>query len=176
MIRAIQPSATVDVTTDRAAPGGRDVLFSCVDSDAVRLDLTLACAVHRTPFFDLASDTGRDWYGGRVLFSGAGERCAACMDLLDQDALREETDGQRGEREAIYGVARSALDGTGPAVVSVNGVVASLAVTEFLKWRTGLGEPVRLATYRADLGTVRISRDAPQRGCYYCASWTAAAA
>jgi molybdopterin/thiamine biosynthesis adenylyltransferase len=176
MICAIQPSARVQFAEGLAAAGGRDVLFSCVDSDRIRLELTTACARHRTPFFDLASDTGRDWYGGRVLFSGSGKRCGVCMDLFNQNALREETEGQRRERAAIYGVDVDALADSGPAVISINGLVASLAVTEFLKWRTGLDDPIALATYRADLGVVRTSRDDPQADCYYCAGWRAAAA
>lgn len=176
VIRAVQPQARARATTTGDVLSGCDVLFGCVDSDVVRLELTLACAAARVPFFDLASDTGEGWYGGRVLFSGDGERCAACMDLIDREALREETDGQRREREAIYGIRTSALADTGPSVVSINGVVASLATTEFLKWRTGLAEPATLLTYRADRGTVMASRDEPHPGCYYCGGWRSAAA
>jgi molybdopterin-synthase adenylyltransferase len=176
MIRAIQPRARVRAVQSGGVLAERDVLFSCVDDDRVRLDLTSACAAARIPFFDLASDTGEGWYGGRVLFSGSGERCPWCMDLLDRDGLREESDAQRAERDAIYGVARGALQGTGPAVVSINGVVASLAVSEFLKWRTKLAAPVGLVTYRAEHGSVRVSADRPRSDCYYCTAWQRAAA
>jgi hypothetical protein len=62
----------------------------------------------------------------------------------------------------IYGVDRDALARAGPSVVSVNGVVASLGVTEFMAHVTGLREPVRQLTYRADLGTVTKLLDPPQ--------------
>jgi len=76
---------------------------------------------------------------------------------------------QREADRRIYGVDRNTLAGTGPAVVSINGVVASLAVTEFMVLVTGLRKPVGQLTYRADLGVVRASLDLPSPGCYYCA-------
>jgi molybdopterin/thiamine biosynthesis adenylyltransferase len=152
-------------------------LMSCVDDDAARLHIIDVCTATRTQFIDLATDTGDSaqgpWFGGRVLYSGGGDRCPACMDLLDQDALRRAhmTPGQKAEEERIYGVEREALDGTGPAVVSVNGVIASLAVTEFLKAVTGIGEVAPLITYRGDRGTVHRSADPPAPNCFYCARW-----
>ncbi len=60
------------------------------------------------------------------------------------------------------------LAGTGPAVVSLNGVVASLGVTEFMVHVTGLREPASQLIYRGELGIVTKSVDQPQPGCYYC--------
>ncbi len=54
-------------------------------------------------------------------------------------------------------------------MVSINGVVASLAVTEFMAMVTGLREPVAQLTYRADIGIVRKSIDQAEAGCFYCA-------
>jgi len=92
------------------------------------------------------------------------------MDLLDQEQLREDTmtAATREAHDRIYGINRDALQGTGPSVVSMNGVVASLAVTEFMVWRTGLRQPNGLLTYRGDQGGVRISRDEPGEGYPYC--------
>ena len=52
--------------------------------------------------------------------------------------------------------------------MSVNGVVASLAVIEFMVHVTELREPMRQLTYRGDLGVVTKSLDQPEDGCYYC--------
>lgn len=84
------------------------------------------------------------------------------MDLLDQEQLRDDTmtPASRDAHDRIYGINRDALQGTGPSVVSINGVVALLAVTEFTVWRTGLRKPNGLLTYRADQAGVRSSRDA----------------
>jgi len=83
-------------------------------------------------------------------------------------ALDQMDEREREADERIYGVARGALRGPGPSVVSVNGVVASLAVTEFMVYVTGLRAPAAQLTYRADLGTVTKSLDRPTEGCYYC--------
>ena len=93
-----------------------------------------------------------------------------CPKLLDQEqmALDQMDQRERKADERIYGVARGALRGPGPSVVSVNGVVASLAVIEFMVHVTGLRAPAAQLTYHADLGTVTKSLDRPAEGCYYC--------
>jgi hypothetical protein len=77
-----------------------------------------------------------------VVFAKDGERCLSCISELDPRALArtQMTEERRSGDDEIYGVDRAALDTGGPSVVSVNGVVASLAVTEFMAWRTGLRE------------------------------------
>jgi hypothetical protein len=52
--------------------------------------------------------------------------------------------------------------------VSINGVVASLAVTEFSVAVADLRRPHTLLTYRADLGRVTVTGDAAPPDCYYC--------
>jgi hypothetical protein len=68
----------------------------------------------------------------------------------------------------IYGVDKADLDEPGPSVVYLNGVIASIAVMEFMVWVTGLRAPQPLLTYRAERGIVRQSIDAPREGCPYC--------
>jgi molybdopterin-synthase adenylyltransferase len=176
LIRTIHPDASVKPIQDwlESERGGVAIaVFGCLDRDLHRVALIERCVASGVPFFDLATDTDNRAglvYGGRVLFSGDRDRCPFCMDLLDQDELREDTmTAATGEaHDRIYGVDRDALDGTGPSVVSINGVVASLAVTEFMVWRTGLRAPNGLLTYRADQGGVRVSRDTPRDGCPFC--------
>jgi hypothetical protein len=177
---------TAIVTTVRAKLQARDALdalirctsiFGCLDDDLSRVALIELCARNQIPFFDLATDTGRDesgpWYGGRVLFSGNGERCPSCMDLLDQQAMARAgmSDEQRDVDDRLYGVERDLLDATGPAVVSLNGIVASLGVMEWMVWITGLREPRSLLEYRGRAGVVFANTDAPVEGCYYCGLW-----
>jgi hypothetical protein len=78
------------------------------------------------------------------------------------------TDEQRAADDAIYGIERDALEGGGPSVVSINGVVASLAVTEFVVWRTRLREPAGYLNYRGDLGSVGRLGDPERTYCHYC--------
>ncbi len=185
-IQTIQPDAKVDTvaahfTADAPAAGlGRaEVLFGCVDDDVARLELVRHASAQGLPYIDLASDVAPGGeFGGRVVFAKDGERCLSCLGELDQHALAraQMTDEQRDADDKIYGVERDALDDGGPSVVSVNGVVASLAVTEFMAWRTGLRAPVGYLNYRGDRGTVG-SRAVPERAyCHYCMTlWGTAA-
>lgn len=181
VIASVQPTAEVielavslEDRDAQIALGDCDAILGCLDDDAARLRLTEACCRSSLPYIDLATDTGEDdgrlWYGGHLLFAEGGKRCLSCMGLLDQPAIARAgmTSEQRAEDDRIYGVDRSALGETGPAVVSVNGVVASLGVTEFMAWATGLREPWPLLVYRADLGRVTLRTDAPAPDCYYC--------
>ena len=80
---------------------------------------------------------------------------------------------ERRIEDDIYGIPRASLGTTGPAVVSVNGVIASLAVTEFMVHITGLRPPSRHLIYRGDLARLTASKDPPRDGCWYCARWRA---
>ena len=71
-------------------------------------------------------------------------------------------------RRALYGVDRDLLGRSGPSVVSINGVVASLAATEFVMAVTGLRKPQPLLTYHGRTGKVTANTDAPTPDCYYC--------
>lgn len=143
-ITGINPDAVVRIADTRvdgpeAEPLIRsaDVVFGCLDRDLPRLQLTELCARYAQPLFDLASDVGGEddevWYGGRVLFCD-GKRCVSCLGLLDQQEMARDSMSpeQRAAHDRIYGIARTALDTTGPMVVSINGAVASIAVTEFM--------------------------------------------
>jgi len=178
VITAIQPRARVQVLKEELNDQGgagfikrATVVFGCLDRDLPRLRLTELCARFATPYVDLATDVGGEgWYGGRVVVCD-GTRCLFCLpDLLDQEQIRQDTMSpqQRAADDRIYGVDRKELAGTGPAVVSLNGVVASLAVTEFLALVTGLRPPAGQLTYRGDLSRVTTSLDKPRAGCWYC--------
>ncbi|MDX6718701.1 MAG: molybdopterin-synthase adenylyltransferase [Solirubrobacteraceae bacterium] len=187
MVEAIQPDANVEAIDGWLADAPdaiakADVVFGCLDKDIDRVELIKFCIAAGVPFFDLATDVddrhGPIAYGGRVLWSGTGERCPFCMDLLDQDGMRRDVlpEAARTDHHRIYGISKDVLDAGGPSVVSINGVVASLAVTEFMAYATRLREPQPLLTYRAERGIVRQSIDPPYAGCPYCSRWHRAAA
>jgi hypothetical protein len=109
-----------------------------------------------------------------VVAAGISPGCLFCLDLLDQRQIRHATmtPEELAAEAAIYGVPVDALDATGPSVVTINGVVASLAATEAMVYLTGLRSPAKQLTYRADQGGVRINLDLPTAlGCPYCARW-----
>lgn len=185
-IQSIQPDAKIDTVAAHFAadvPASElaraDVLFGCVDDDAARLELVRHASVHALPYIDLASDVAPGGeFGGRVVFAKDGERCLSCLGELDQRALAraQMTPEQRAADDRIYGIERDALDVGGPSVVSVNGVVASLAVTEFMAWRTRLRPPVGYLNYRGDRGTVGSRADPERAYCHYCMTlWGTAA-
>lgn len=183
MIEAIAPEATVrceQVSVQELSEellADRTVLFGCVDNDDPRLDLLERTSSLALAYIDAATDVLPDEdrlrYGGQVVVS-TGSGCLLCRDLLDQEEIRRArmSDSDRDAERRIYGIERADLGvGGGPAVVTLNGVVASLATTEFLVSVTGLREPRPHLVYKGWLGTVHASSDPPAPGCYYCAGW-----
>lgn len=150
------------------------VVIGCLDSEGARLILTEVCSAYAKTYIDLASDIDPKpepmTYGGRIHFGINGESCLVCMGRLDlQEAGHElENEDFRRNREALYGVGRDALGELGPSVVSINGVVASLAVSEFMVHVTGIRPARRLMIYYGHEGKVTVSRDDPEPDCYFC--------
>lgn len=185
LVKSIQPAADVSALEGRVARSSdddaaasirkADVVFGCLDREAPRLFLTDLCSGFMTTYFDLATDTGgedEDWYGGRIVYCD-GTQCLSCLDLLDQRLIRLEqmTEAELEIERRIYGLKGDLLGATGPAVVSVNGVVASMAVTEFMAHVTGIRPPAPQLVYRADIPRITLSKDTPRPGCPYCARW-----
>lgn len=183
-IRAIELEADIAEVTEsfvsdlgQSALAGADVVFGCVDRDGARLLLTeYACAYDR-PYIDLATDTHRDGlgvgFGGRVAVRFGAPGCPFCLDLLDPAAVqRDLTPPERREEEdGMYGVQRDALGERGPSVVSLNGIVASIAVTEFMLAVTEFArQPKRLLRYDGRRGIVVESKDEPRPGCPFCSA------
>lgn len=148
------------------------ILVGCLDNDGARLVLTEFALAYQKPYFDLASDISTEGglcYGGRVLFTGTDPGCPICLGEIDLEQARRdlENDASRKDREALYGVPKGLLDESGPSVVSINGVVASLAVTELIAYITGIRSPQRFINYRGDLARVTCNKDSPP-SCYFC--------
>jgi hypothetical protein len=185
-IRTIDPAVSIlkvpySLLTEQAFAAVRQCqwVFGCLDDDAIRLVLTELCLAYRLRLVDLASDVDRDPdsgvihdYGGRVCVCQDGSGCLMCMGTIDsrEAARRFEDDDAQRDRENIYGVEKSVLDGTGPSVVSINGVIASLGVTEFVVAVTGLRQPQRHLEYHGQTGKATVSQDPPVADCWYCRS------
>lgn len=179
-ILAVNPDAAVrTLSADLDDPQAYDLLaraavvFGCVDNDLARLKLTRQCSTLAVPLFDLATDVDPTTipitFGGRIVCC-TGNGCLVCLGVLDLDALAKAslTAEQAAGHDRIYGVDRAALDGTGPMVVSINGTVASLAITEFIAYTTGLRPLERHLSYYGHLSQIRRSGDQPAEDCYYC--------
>lgn len=156
-----------------AAMRNADYLIGCLDNDGARLILNEYACAYEKPYFDLASDTNEDdilRFGGRVAFVSKDSGCLVCMDQLDLNQARQdlESEASRRDRASIYGVDNELLDEGGPSVVSLNGVVASLAVMEFMTHVTNMRPAKRLLTYRGDRGIVTADNSSRDNNCYYC--------
>ena len=150
-----------------------DYVFGCLDNDGSRLVLNELCLAYDKPYFDLASDIveGGTNYGGRVCAVMDGPGCLVCYDELDLEAARIDlmSDKQRKDYADIYGIPLSELGRVGPSVVSINGVVASLGVTEFMLAATGMPrQPRAVLKYRGEMGVVTTPTPNPDPDCYQC--------
>lgn len=148
-----------------------DYVLGCVDNDGVRFFLNEACLAYEKPLIDLASDVPEAGvFGGHIAIVSGEHGCLHCRDLLDEKEVRQFlSSAELLENEAaVYGIDASNLSETGPSVVSINGVVASLGVTAFMAMATGMKLPYSFLTYRGDLGRVSRQMSETRRDCYYC--------
>ena len=146
--------------------------FSCVDNDGARLVMNDLCLAYEIPFIDVASEIlpNQNEYGGHVISVIDNTRCLFCLGEIDSNEARRylQHPDARKDEAAIYGVDKIELKGGGPSVVSINGVVASMAVTEFFLWRTGIREPNIAVKYLGSSGIVRRMSKHDSSDCYYC--------
>jgi hypothetical protein len=168
----VVPKPLIDAESFEAIKNAEYVL-GCLDNDGARLVLTELCAAYSRPYIDLATEIAEDGstYGGRVVAAWDGSGCAVCYEQLDIAEAQTDLESpeQRGIRASLYGIAREALGRGGPSVVSINGVVASLGVTELMLAITGVRPTPRgLLTYRAHMGVVSVRPEPPLPDCYYC--------
>ena len=150
-----------------------DYVFGCVDKDGPRLILTELCSAYKRPYFDLATDICDDGqrFGGRVFVMWDGNGCLFCHDVVDISSANDDlmSEEAKRDRDRIYGVDVVDLGEAGPSVVSINGIIASTGVTEFMLAVTGLvEEPRRHLVYRGHMGRMAVSTDTGDGDCYFC--------
>lgn len=151
-----------------------DILFGCVDRDGPRLILTEFSSAYEKPYIDLATEIHPEYktFGGRVFFSIPGRSCLHCRKELSAEEIRKDfqSEIEKIEENEIYGVPKTFLDGSGPAVVSLNGIIASLGVTEFMVYVTGVRSAKEMLIYDGMTGIVKNNTDDPTPDCFYCTS------
>ncbi|MDD5464915.1 MAG: ThiF family adenylyltransferase [Candidatus Omnitrophica bacterium] len=152
-----------------------DVIFGCVDNDSARMILTdLAAAYKKTLVdcateIDLKGDNGIS-FGGRVVVAQPGDFCLWCANQIDPQIANEELESEQEKsfrRHHGYGLGAEVV---APAVMSLNGVIAGLAVTEFIMLITGMRKPERMLTYKGTRGIVVATKDVKKPGCLVCDS------
>ena len=150
-----------------------DVVFGCLDNDGPRSILNEVCIAYGVTYIDLASEVFEDGlFGGRVAIVKDGNGCLQCMaDGLDQTEIRRYlTSEQQLENEAnVYGVDKNSLTiGSGPSVVDLNGIIASLGVQEFKLLLTDHKLLSRYLIYRGHLKTISKVKVSQENSCYCC--------
>jgi hypothetical protein len=183
LILQIAPDAHVDAVPKSvvspegfAAVRGADYVFGCVDLDGPRLVLAQLCAAYAKPFFDLASEIDPNstpmTYGGRVFFSN-GAWCLRCAGEVDQEEVRRflMSESEFEQHKRLYGLDVDHPEDSGPSVVTINSVIASLAATEFLVEVTRLRCAAPKLTYRGHEGKVTRADVSSHGNCPVCATW-----
>lgn len=178
LVQEINPTvATESIPYDLVSPAAFAAIkaahwiFGCFDKDGPRGILNELCAAYEKSYIDLASDVPEAGvYGGRVCVAYDENGCLSCLKQLDRKAVRQYllTEVELAAEHKIYGIHEEVLEAKGPSVATINGVVASLACTEFMVAVTGMRAPTRLQEYRGAQSKVFVSMDTPAPNCYYC--------
>ena len=190
-IRTINPAAQVDAFETALhdadaldALKACDLIFGCVDNDGPRLALNAIALAYGIPLVDIGTgifvDTETeqvDNIGGRIATVVHGGPCLSCMDEIDTAEARHYFAAEDEQRQAeALGYVTGADEPT-PAVVSLNGIAANLAVTEAATMVVG----PRAATSLVDLDVLGQARPLPgtwatprrvsrREGCFECAT------
>lgn len=173
----IQPQAKIERTVGDVADHSVlrqllacDVVFCCTDSHGSRAVLNQIAYQYFIPTFDLgvhvaASDDEVQSMTGRVQMLAPGLPCLVCHNLLDPELVRRDlmTEAQRTADPYIVGAHIPQ-----PAVMSLNGTVASMGVTMMLSAIAGLPVGTRHQIVLFHRGTVRSISSVPEPQCIVC--------
>ncbi len=150
-----------------------DVIFGCVDNDGARLVLNELALAYMIPYFDSAFGIHTEHSvieeaGGRVVLVLPDEPCLLCCKDID---ISEASYFLASPEEQLFREKRGYVSGTivpSPSVISLDGIVASIAVTEFLALITGIREAILYSSYDflKQLLNKRIVKKNPK--CIHC--------
>jgi molybdopterin/thiamine biosynthesis adenylyltransferase len=183
LVRRINPEARVQVIAKSlrtreamAALIERTILFGCVDHDGPRMVMTDLAAAYAIPLIDTATEIfpeqdGQPFhFGGRVVVARPGDYCLFCAGQIDREVAKEDLESpeiRALRRRHGYGIGK---DVPTPSVFALNGIIANLAVMEFIAMATEIREPARRLTFKGDRGVVTSSDDMRQTDCFTCAT------
>lgn len=147
-----------------------DVIFGCTDSHGSRAVVQQVAYQYLIPCIDMgttiAVTNGQVTHiYGRVQLLAPGHACFTCDGLLDGNEVRRDmmTAFERQADPYLRGAREPA-----PAVISLNGTVASLAATMLLSMVTGVPISARHVLYNAMASTLRSVRAKPVSNCIVC--------
>jgi molybdopterin/thiamine biosynthesis adenylyltransferase len=149
-----------------------DVVIGCTDTQWSRTVLNAIAYQYYVPVLDLGVELQTSGaMGGRVTWLAPGVACLWCQEILNGERVRAEQLSPSARADELLRGYIQGLDESAPAVVSINGVVASLAVTELLARTTGFAGPGQRPStlmYRLADGDVRRISASADPGCPTC--------
>lgn len=151
---------------------GADLVVGCTDNLTSRLVLNRLAHQYYLPLLDLGVDVQLREddpsrvraIGGRVMLVSPDGPCLGCLGVLDPEVLAREA-GVAAPNGYLRG-----HDEPAPSVISFNGVVASLAVSEILRLVTGYADRPEPVYHRYDgvRGLVRAYALRAEQACETC--------
>lgn len=151
-----------------------DYILGCTDNQWSRTVLNALAYQYFIPVIDLGVELQHGGAsGGRVTWLAPGSPCLWCLGILDADRVRVEQLPKATYRAEVQRGYVEGLDDPAPAVISINGVIASLGVTELLARTTGFaGDAARptLLMYKLRDGVVRRTSATPSNWCPTCSA------
>jgi molybdopterin/thiamine biosynthesis adenylyltransferase len=170
---ATHPESVLDL--DPADLVDADVIVCATDGHGSRALLTELSQQYLVPVVDLGVEivptAAGVQAGGQVRVLRPGRGCLHCVGTLDAALVREEymSEAER-EVERTRGYLRG-IEAPAPAVISLNGVVASLAVLEVCQLLAGFlgssNDRILLRAHRRAVTTASVNR---AEDCFVCGS------
>ena len=147
-----------------------DFIFACTDSMSSRAVLNQLAYQYLIPCIDMGvgihTNNGQIQYiAGRTQMLSPSLPCLVCTDKLDAEQVRRElmTEEQRKRDPYITGAKIPQ-----PAVISINSLVSSAAITMFLAAVAGIPSEPRMLIYDGMRGTIRPSIAPSKTNCIVC--------
>ena len=177
MIRRINPNARVaavrgDVlnVSDSRKLICCDFVLSCTDTHGSRAVVNQIAYQFLTPAIDMgvriaAKGEKTQVMAGRVQMLAPGLPCLVCQNLLDPEEVRRDLLSEKARSQDQYIVGAAVPQ---PAVISLNGAVASLGVTMMLSAVVGLPVAARHQLMLFNRGVVRAASSDPVHECIVC--------
>jgi hypothetical protein len=178
-IRDINPTAicdiaVADIVDDRTARSiiDADFLFLCTDSHASRAVVNQLAYQYLIPCIDMGvaihAQQGKVLHVvGRIQMLSSGLACLVCAGWIDSSQVRIEMMNPDQRRADAYITGHAIAQ---PAVISLNGAVASVAITTFLSAVAALPSSARMIHYDAIRGSMTPTTMSPNPQCIVCST------
>lgn len=130
---------------------GLDVIFCCTDTHSSRMVVSRICSQYLIPLIDMGVDIQPSKkgkirrIGGRVMVLAPTDPCLDCLGVIDPALVSREI---ATDHYVHTPYVQGEEDEHDPSVISLNGVLASLAVTEFINLVLGCFERNGGPTYQ----------------------------